>query len=250
MNAGKTSFWSRVGGLFRAPGRLSVPEQDGRENEGPPAGVITSPDVPPVEDGLPAASRRGLARREPGGRERLEEGFAKVVELVTSLQEHFKLQDERGERMARSLDRVAESLAAVPGASQNQLESLARIHEQLQAEIATAKRLEELLSELPHIADAQRESMVSIGRQLDVMRDRGDNSTAALSELHQTVSRLGEAAGASTAVLKSFHVESAAREERTAELLERQTRRLTFFAWSVTVLAALAVVVSVVVLLR
>ena len=247
---GKTSLWSRVGDWLKTSSRPVEEHDVERTNEPVQAHSFPESNTPVVDDGRPPALRRGLIRREPSSRERLEEGFAKVVDLVESIQEHFKVQDERGVRMVESLDRMAENLTHAPETSKRQAELLSEIRAQLEAEAAGAKRLEETLAELPHIADAQRESMVSIGRQLDMMRGVTERSATAFSELQGGVAQLGEATNASTTALKHMHVDSAAREDRMVELLEGQTKKLTLFAAAAIVLAALAAVVGVVALLR
>jgi hypothetical protein len=173
-----------------------------------------------------------------------------VVDLIGSLQEFSKLQDERAERVAESLERIAENLTGVREASGNQTELLTEIRAQLQAGTAGGKRLEDALSELPRIADAQRETMVSIGRQLDVLRESGEQETKTTDELRQSVSRLVETTLASTAAFKEMHVDSAAREEQMAKLVQEQTRRLTFFALAAVALAVVAALASVAALLR
>ena len=247
---GKTSLWSRVGDWLKSSNRPAEQHDDGQTDAPVQADSFPESDSPVVNEGRPPAVRRGLIRREPSSRERLEEGFAKVVDLVESIQEHFKIQDERGRRVVQSLDRMAESLTRVPEASKRQAELLTEIRAQLEAEGAGTKRLEETLAELPHIADAQRESMVSIGRQLDMMRGVSERSADAFSELQGSVAQLGEATTASTTALKHMHVDSAAREDRMVELLEGQTKKLTLFAAAAITLATVAAVVGVVALLR
>lgn len=246
----KTSFWSRVGGLLRRPGRTPGSRGDDRSAGLSGTGPMTDTDTVDSEGCAVVPSKRGLTRREPSGRERLEEGFVRVVELVESMQGHFRLQDERAERMAESLDRIAENLAGVPEASKTQTESLGEIRAQLQVGAAGAKRLEDSLSELPRIADAQRETMVSIGRQLDVLREAGERETETMDELRQSAARLEEATHASTAALKDMDAGSTAREEQMAELVREQTRKLTLFALAVIALAVVAALVSVVALFR
>ena len=246
----KTSFWSRVGDMLRRPGRAVGSRGDGRSAGLSGTASMTDSDTGDPGIRPPIASKRHLARREAGGREPLEEGFTRVVGLVESIQAHFKLQDERAERMAASFDRIAESLAQVPEASQTQVESLREIREQLQAGTAWTKRIEDSLSELPRMADAQRETMVSMGRQLEVLREADDRGTEVMGELGQSMSRLEDAAKASTGVLKDMHTDSAAREERMTGLVREQTRQLMRFALAAIVLAAVAALVSVVALLR
>ena len=108
-------------------------------------------------------------------KDRMEEAYTRIIDLVASIREHLELQDKRAERMAPTLERLAEGLADIPSASKAQVDLLSRVGDLLESEVERTKNLEASLSQLPHIADAQRETMVSMGRQLDVLRESGDS---------------------------------------------------------------------------
>ncbi len=203
----------------------------------------------PVSVDAVSSARLPVARHETN-LDRLEQGYANVVGLVESIQEHMESQGGRSERMAHSLDRLAVSLEGISGASKTQMDQLAGIGEELKSGTASTKRTEELLSHVPQMADAQRETMVSVGRQLDVLRQGNERGTESLVQLHEAIVRLSEATGASTTALKHMHVDSVAREERLTELLEEQTKRLTLFAWMAIAVAVTAMVLGLVALLR
>ncbi len=115
----------------------------------------------------------------------------------------------------------------------------------MDADLLSAKRVEESLSQLPKLADAQRETMVSIGRQLNVSREAGERMVDTVRDVGQTVTKVGEATEASTRNIQEMRWDAAARDERVAVLLEEQTRRFAIFAWVAIGLAVVAVAAGV-----
>ncbi len=235
----KTNLWTRVGGWFHVGGR----------GDGASGGEWRSP-RPEVEDTLVPSSRKAVGRRELSGRERPEEGFAKVVELVESIQGHMKIQDDRTEKMVESLGHIAEKLAMAPEHSRAQVESLEQIREQMEGDAARARRLEESLAQLPALADAQRETMVGVGLQMDELRTSGEHNVAAVCSLGEAISGLDQSTAAASHVLREIQSESASREDRLTDLLRAQNRRLTIFAYSALGLAVVVSMASLAALLK
>ncbi len=240
----RATFWSRMGHWFRPSTKLTTEEGDPMAGDGP---IVSGELVMTEPSG--AASKFRL-NRSAAVLERLEEDHARVVRLIEAVQTHLQQQGERGESVAQSLARLAESLEHLPEASKTQLEALVAIGQRLEADGASFRRVEENLTQLPRIADAQRETMVSIGRQLDLSRQTSDKVGVTLDGFQQAVTLLGEATSASARALQDMRGESASREQRVASILEEQTRRLTMFAIAAVSLAALAAVVAVVALVK
>jgi len=182
--------------------------------------------------------------------ERLEEEYARVIKIVESVQMHLELHSERGESMAGSLNRLAESLEHMPETSKAQVVLLSKLNHQMGVDGACVKRVEENLSQLPRLADAQRETMVSIGRQLDLSRQTGDRVGTTLEGFQQAVTLLGEATGASAMALQDMRRTASEREERVATILQEQTRRLTFFAVAALSASIVAAAIGIFALLR
>lgn len=185
--------------------------------------------------GLEAPGAGGFPAR-PVDRREQDERYARVIGLVESIQHHLTLQDQRAERLAPAIERLAEGLANLPATSKSQLDLLNRIHALLEADLAGSKRIEAVLSQIPQIADAQRETMVSMGRQLDVLREMGDRSVASATSLQDAMSELARTTTDGTSAIKQMHVDSASREEQVVALLETQTRRVTWLFGATIVL--------------
>lgn len=235
----KTTLWTRVGGWFRVGG----------QGDGASEGVLGS-NLREVEGTIVPSSRKAAARHEVSGRERLDEGFTKVVELVESIRGHMKTQDERTEKMVESLGDISESLAKTPEHSRAQVESLEQIKQQMEDDATCARRLEENLAQLPGLADAQRKTMVGVGRQMDELRTSGERNAAAVSSLGETISDLDQSTAAASDALREIQRESASREDRLTDLLRDQNRRLTLFAYSALGLAVVVSLASLAALLK
>jgi hypothetical protein len=167
---------------------------------------------------------------------------------VASIEQQLTSEAQRTERIADSVDRLSASLAHAPDAARREEALLSDIKALLEAGAASTRRVEEVLSQIPRIADAQRETMVSIGRQLDLLREGGDRGIDAMAEFRDAVSKLGEETGTATTVLKEMHADLVADDERLARLLEERTRRLTIIASLAVAVAAVATLVGFVAL--
>ncbi len=242
----RTGIWSRVGHWLRPAGGKDGSGAGGLSRAGSPANSVNL--ALQAEGRAPDASPAAVAQR-PLGDDRMEEAYTKIIDLVGSIRSHLELQDRRAERMAPTLERLAEGLGNIPEAAKTQVALLADISKRMDSDAERAGRLETSLSQLPQIADAQRETMVSMGRQLETLNEANERGTSASDEFRQTLSQLIDATRASTSSLKQIQVDSAAQEDNLARLVAEQTRRLTLFACAAIALAAVAAAVSLLALL-
>jgi septal ring factor EnvC (AmiA/AmiB activator) len=110
----------------------------------------------------------------------------------------------------------------------------------LASEAATLKKLEDNLSQLPSLADSQREAMVSINRQLDTSRQSSQQLNSTLGEFRTGLGLLTEATGNTSKALERVSSDATARDDRLAIMLERQGKKFTIFATAATCAAVLA----------
>ncbi len=239
----RQKFWSRMGQWIKSPGRGSL-RAEGAASADHPAGGIQTTEV-------------GTAgSRTVGGKpvltpiERLEKQQTRVTDLVESMQAHMTSQAQRTDSIARSLEKLAESLSHLPESSQTQLGMLEKISEEVVRGTGSARRLEDSLSQLPQLADAQREAMVSIGHQLEASRESNERVSDALVGVRNVVSQVGESAAASTASLRDLRSELSQREQRVVTVLEDQAGQRQHFAWVMIGLVTVLVLVGITVLVR
>jgi len=242
----RTKLWKRVGNWLKP-----VSGRSGNSTDEP---RVSSAAVPEVDGEVASRTNGGssLFRRSRANPqlERLEAQYTRVVDLIGSVQTHLGQQRERAERMADSLDRLAQSLSYLPDASRNQLEALAGIKDQLASDGAGLRRLEESIAQLPQIADAQRETMVAIAGHLETSRETTAKVVGALDGFQESMAHVGEATSATGRAIEKIRWDQAARDERLTAILQQQTKRFSTFATAAFVLAAIATVSAIVALYR
>ncbi len=251
----KTKFWSRVGHWISGSGRSE--EREAMDQQAGPLAPRSSGHVevesgsaaPLAEQASAAVSRLKFTRSSPNP-DRLEEEHARVATLIDAMQRHLSSQAESSEALARWQDELVQSLSQVPETSRKHLELLTAISDAVSLNAAGAKRVEESLVQLPQLADAQRETMVSIAGQLDLSRQTTERVAGAIEGFQQVLIKLGETSEMSTRTLQHMRLDAAAGEERVAELLEQQSKRLVVFAWSALGLCVVAAVLGLVALFR
>lgn len=246
-------FWSRVGRWFRNTDRAS---------DGDQPGVWEGPNDDSPANDEPSSARALLAQTDtisdikihpgtpPTGMDKLAEEYARVVKLMDGIEQHMAAQDERSDHLVRALDRVVETLTDASTTSHQQLEVLSAIRESTTAGEAGRKRLEEELAQLPRLADAQRETMVSIGRQLDAAQSTDEKIAASMVEVNESVAGLAKVTEASRDTVAHLRTDAALREEHLASMLHEQGKRLTIVAWSAISLAGVVTIVFLVDLIR
>lgn len=238
----REKLWSRMGKWIKNSGRggsLSeasagfagdVARQDLSQGRPPSSGTRVTPVPSPIE--------------------RLEQQQSKVTALVESMQEHLTAQAQRTDSIARSLEKLADSLSRLPDSSQTQLGMLEKIGEEVARGVGSARRLEDVLTQLPQLADAQREAMVAIGHQMDATRTSHEGVSDALVGVRNVVSQVGESAAASTASLRDLRSDLASREQRVVTTLEDQAVQRQHFAWVMIAMVTGIFLVAVVALIR
>lgn len=270
------TLWSRVGRWFKKTDEVGLPSDsathptspDGLENRlesAVPDQPLDSTAMTPVTNPDPSKAP-GLFRRSRSNQqtrlgdtnlERLEAQYARVETLMDAIERNMESQADRSERIACSLDSLAQSLTGVPEAFRHQLEVLANIRETVTVEQDRAGRIEESLAEWPRVADAQRETMVSISRQLDEAREANAGTNSAVEECRHAFAKVEETTDASTKALERYAEETRTGTDRMARLLEEQAdlqagfaRRFQLFAGAAIGLAGVAAVIAVISLLR
>lgn len=247
----KVSFWSRVGQWLRnMNGASSRPGGA----EGVDGGRATSP-IKGVGGDRGDTGRSGLDG--PFGRgaravetDRAEREVVRADQLLESIRDLLERQDRRAEQAAVELSTAGEHVAGLSSAVREQANMLGEISLKLEAEATGRQTLAQGLAQLPRLADAQRETMVSIARQLEAGREAADRQSAVLGELRQALEVLGEATRASAAIVERLRAEAVERDRRADERLDLLIRRVSMLGAAATVLAAVGLVLGVVAVVR
>ena len=243
-------IWSRIGHWLKSGDRTRGQEEGStRPPADPQAEGFTEPNfgldsASCLEDAIIPSTVSRKSEKEQL-LERVEDGYARVTSLVESIRTHMETQDQRSAEMAQALTALADSLHELPGNGQAQVEVLERIEAQLEGQAVRGRKLEENLTQWPRLADAQRETLTAVGRELELNREAGSETRATLEGLGAAVQTLSSATEATSATMRQLQEEAAQREQQMAQVLQERTTRLTWFVAGVTALAAVAVVIAV-----
>ncbi|HNQ23506.1 MAG TPA: hypothetical protein PKK06_10470 [Phycisphaerae bacterium] len=250
---GQQRLWSRIGRWFSGESKGGNGHHPGEVDAA--TGLIgcaaqEARDFGTVEAATPAALCP--THRVPNRErllERLEEGYERVSRLVESIQTHVQTQDQRSAEALRTLASLGQSLEHLPTATAAQNDSLAQITQLLETQAARSKRLDEHLAQWPRLADAQRETMASVGRQLDLNRQAGEQVAASLDRLGEAMRTLGGTTARAAETIRELESHAAEREQRLALALRERTSRLAWFVGGVTALALAGLITALVALL-
>ncbi|HNO77283.1 MAG TPA: hypothetical protein PKN33_04405 [Phycisphaerae bacterium] len=182
--------------------------------------------------------------------EKLQDGYLQVIELVETIRKHQDRQDERAVEFSTSLSSMASTLAEIQKGNNKQVDQLASIADELRAGNKRGDHWQEVLAEFPKTAQAQREALLSVTRQMEAVGDRDDKMTGSLDSLREAVTALGDATTASSVAVKNLQMTAIEDSERTADLLEAQNKRFSMlFAVTVT-MTVIALITGVVAIMR
>ncbi|GJM26456.1 MAG: hypothetical protein DHS20C16_28710 [Phycisphaerae bacterium] len=167
--------------------------------------------------------------------EKLQDGYLQVIELVETIRKHQDRQDERAVEFSTSLSSMASTLGEIQKGNHQQVDQLGNIAEELRVGNKRGDHWQEVLAEFPKTAQAQREALMSVTRQMEAVGERDDKMTGSLDSLREAVTALGDATTASSVAVKNLQMTAIEDSERTADLLVAQNKRFTMlFALTVT----------------
>lgn len=181
---------------------------------------------------------------------RLEEGYAKVIDLVDAIKRHQQQQEVRAVEVSSSLSQIATTLECIDQAGQRQADSLQLIAEQVRSSSQRSANWEEALNEFPKMAEAQREALVSVVRQMEEAGKREGTLSGSLDSFRDAVNTLGDATTASSVAVKDLQLSSLEQQERTANLIKEQSKRFTMLFVVTLILAGIGIVAGILSLVK
>jgi chromosome segregation ATPase len=204
------------------------------------------PDESPEDDGAVAL----VPRRPDPALVKLEEGYNKVIDLIDAIKRHQQAQQERAAEVTDSLGQAASTLERIDATNRQQADQLAIIIEESRAGAQRTARWEDALGEFPKMAEAQREALAHVVRQLEQASRRDVELAGSLDSFRAAVQTLGDATTASSVALKDLQRASLEQQERIASLVGEQNKRFTMLFAVTLVLAATGIVAGIVSILQ
>ena len=180
--------------------------------------------------------------------EKLQEGYAQVIDLMSSIQEHQRSQDVRATEISNSLAQIASTLSSVESGESYRAETLTRIADELHAGNERAEHWEDVITEFPKMAETQREALISVARQMEAVGSRDSQLAQSLESFRDAVSSLGDATTASSVAVKNLQMSALESHDRTAALMKEQNKRFVMLFVVTLVLVAVSVTTAVIAL--
>jgi hypothetical protein len=212
-----TSFWQRIGRFFSggdADGQHVAEAGEARERG--------APEQSSALDGAPPSQSAGgfLSRlRRHDSHELQLAGYRRMAELMDSLQEHYRRQDERAGRAEQQTERIAGFLQQLAESSRQQQEHVRAMADNVSQSSRHTAGMSESLSLLPPLLQAEADAVRSMVRQMDVAQESDTQLMYSLQKLGQAVEALNAAGAAQVQTLE--RLSASERQQRVRE----QTRR-------------------------
>jgi hypothetical protein len=232
----RTKYWSRRKDWLKNGARKSG--DDSFKPQGVATHVDGEDDPGDADAPMHMLSKR---RRHDTMLEKLQEGYIQVVGLVDAIQKHQQRQDAHAQEICSSLSQMADTLNQIDVAGREQTEKLARIAEELRMGNERSVRWEEAIAQLPKMAEAQRESLSTVARQMEAVGRRDEQMSQSLDSFRDAVTSLSDASMASGVAVKNLQMSTLEAQERTAALVREQNKRFTMLFVVTLILAAVAI---------
>lgn len=235
------NFFSRVGAWFKSgrAGKNDDVDLADVDDDG-----LLQP-TPGSDDKSTVGTLLSRGQERTQSLQRLEDGYQRLSELVESIQQHLQNQDRRTRQIAEALATLADPITQLPENMRKQHEQLHAIAEQLEAANARSAMIESSITELPKIADAQRETLVTVRDEIAATRKTQDRVADCMDGFRDVVGSLTRASDASVATLQDLRAAAAAADDRLADLLSEQNRKTNLIVIVAIVTAAVLTIATV-----
>lgn len=218
-----------IAGVAHGVGRGGVHEASRPSTDANPAGFTPLPISEVTEHHVPPAATTPASRASESPR--------------------FDDQTRWLERSSKTLDECRELLSCVVEDTRDR-ELLQHVSEQLEDARATFAQAVDALGALPGIADNQRELLVCLRRQFESTQATRQDEIAALSEIKDGIAATREATLQVSEKMQAFYETQQGREERWAAFVNERATPFLRMGWSLVVLTAVSLVLSLIALWR
>lgn len=246
------SIWTRLGNWLRSSqssgGELIEIQSDS-------ASAPTAEDLTVVNEPAPATAPEdegtglspiGRWHRREQVLQRLQEGYERVVELLSAIREHLDSDSEHAQRIDDSIGQLTETVSQWPASHERQRETLEEISKRIQGQCDQQQRLAEAVSEWPAAVGRQTETIDQVREELRAGQESQSEAASTLGSLEKGLGGLADSARTSTRMFESFDRKLDARDKALVDALETQTRKLKTLVGATLALSGLAAVAAIV----
>jgi len=242
------SIWTRLGNWLR----LSQSQTEGDAAEATSREQAHTPDSLTVaNEPVSAGEATGVKRwqRREQVLQKLQEGYAQVIDLLTTVRQHLESSDQHTQQTNQALARLTESMNELPAQSSRQTELLDGVGQQMEKQRRQQERIAGVIEQWPETARDQAELLKQLHQELSTGQQAQSELADSLQSVSRAVSDLTETTRHGSRLLEALDQDSSIRQERVLGALEAQSKRITQLVWAAMGLSALAIVGALMALL-
>jgi ABC-type transporter Mla subunit MlaD len=242
------SIWTRLGNWLR----LSQSQADGDAAEASGREQAhTTDSLTVANEPVSAGEATGVKRwqRREQVLQNLQEGYAQVIELLTTLQQHLQTGDQHARQADQALARLTESMKELPAQSGRQTELLDRVGQEMEKQGRQQERIAEFIEQWPETARDQSELLKQLHQELGAGQQAQAELADALQSVSRAVGELSETTRQGSRLLAALDQDGRSRQEQVLAVLEAQSKRITQLVWAAMGLSAVAIVGALMALL-
>lgn len=184
--------------------------------------------------------------------EKLREGFDKLVEQLSGINDHLSRQADEHEELMRRIERLPQLLESFPDVVESQKRMTEELLEQLRKASAKNEQFVDAVERIPNETAKQTDALVNIDRQLGAAADLDVQRTESFNKFNDTLDKLNDSTMSQTDGLIRMSKTFAASDRYLKYIISRHnTRFMWIFIAAISVcLAAILILTGVVVYLK
>jgi DNA repair exonuclease SbcCD ATPase subunit len=176
----------------------------------------------------------------------MEDQNRQVTELVQSLQGHVQRQTEVAESANQNLERLIESLSALPAVIQAHQQALSAIQIQLEAESTAQKNAQEVLAQLGGIRDAVTKGSSAFALYSETAQKSTEAVAAELQKQSQAVNQLAQTSDPMLRAVSALRAEVGSHGQELTQCVATLNKRIVQFACAALILGLAAAIIGAV----
>jgi uncharacterized phage infection (PIP) family protein YhgE len=187
----------------------------------------------------------GWRRKRTSQINRLEEGFDKLVGLIETIDRGLRQQAERSDESISQMRRIAESLSQSQAVGRQQAETLHDLGIEARNQTRQLQQVAEAVDALPKSISNQSEQLAKIRDQLEAQLEAQLSTAQGMQQLAAAADGLRNVAKEQRDQFASIHQANQEASMKIVETVNRQTRRFTWLMASVLALTVASTVAAV-----
>ncbi len=175
---------------------------------------------------------------------RLEEGFDKLVALVDTIDRHIREQSDRSEQVSGHARRITDALAQAHGLGRQQTEAFEEMANQYRSQTRQMQQVAEAVEALPRTIKQQSEQLARIRDQLEAQLEAQLSTAQGVQQLAGAVEAMRGLAENQRRHFQQMEESTLTASRQVVQAVDRQDRRFAWLMAAAVVTAFLAAVVS------